>query len=66
MKAKYNIESPGDVNATMTITMTVAQWEKLNEQLSENYPSWQLSSLINCLVNDARKVIYPPEGNAHV
>ena len=61
MKARFMIESPQAIEATIKITMTVAEWEKLRDQLAKKWPSSRLSSAITCLLCDARRVIYAPE-----
>jgi len=61
MKARYMIENPQDIEATMKITMTVKEWEELRDQLQQRWPSARLSSIITSLLSEARKVVYPPE-----
>ena len=61
MKIRYMLESPGLIEATMKITMTVKEWEELRDQLTEKWPSSRLSSAITSVLSDARKTIYPPE-----
>lgn len=50
LKAKIAIESPGDVMATMTITMPVREWEQIRSQLECRWPASQLSAAISQLV----------------
>lgn len=61
MKVRFMLESPGEVEATMKITMPVNEWENLRDQLSEKWPSSRLSVAITNLLIDARRVIYAPE-----
>ncbi|MBN3744663.1 hypothetical protein G3N96_04335 [Burkholderia sp. Se-20373] len=35
---------------TLTMTMTLGEWRKLQEQLASTYPSWKLSSNIGAMV----------------
>lgn len=35
MKARFMIENPDEVEATLKITMTVKEWTELRDQLSE-------------------------------
>jgi hypothetical protein len=64
MKARYMIEEPNAVEATMKITMTVKEWEDLRDQLAQRWPSSRLSSAITNLLSEARKVVYAPEHDA--
>lgn len=61
MKARYMIEDPGNIEATLKITMTVKEWEQLRDQLESSYPSWKLSGMITAILTDARRVVYAPE-----
>lgn len=56
LEAKFKIEKPDEVVATLSITMSVKEWCELRDQLSDRYPSWRFSSAINNLVNTANKV----------
>ena len=58
MKARFMIESPDEINATMKITMTVKEWTELRDQLDNKWPSWKLSSAISDVLSQARKVYY--------
>lgn len=64
MKARFMIESPGDVEATMKITMTVTEWENLRDQLACKWPSSRLSQAITSVLADARRVVYAEEKDA--
>lgn len=55
MRAKFQIERPADVEASMTLTMTIREWEQLRAQLSDAWPTWDLSRSINDLVRAATK-----------
>ncbi len=59
MKARFMMENPDQIEATMKITMTLAEWTDLRDQLSRDWPSWRLSSFITDLVGQSRKVFYP-------
>lgn len=59
MDARFMIESPDDIVATMKITMKVKDWEALREQLQAKHPSSELSYNISSLLTQARRVIYP-------
>lgn len=58
MKARFMVESPDEIEATMKITMTIREWTELRDQLANKWPSSRLSSFITDLVMQARKVYY--------
>ena len=55
MKAKFKITNPGEIECTMAITMPLAAWKRLKEQLTGAHPSWKLQGAINELVYKAEK-----------
>lgn len=61
MEANFRVEEPKKIQATMEITMSIEEWEKLKNQLKHDYPAWDLSQNINNLITQARKVFYPIE-----
>ena len=61
MKARYMIENPGELSATLKITMKVKEWEELRDQLASTYPSWKFASAITSIITDARRIIYAPD-----
>lgn len=61
MKARFMIEEPGEIQATMKITMAVKEWEELRDQLAQKWPSSRLHSAITSVIIEARKVYYAPE-----
>lgn len=58
MKARFMIEEPAKIEATMKITMSVKNWEELRDQLEMKWPSSELSGKITDLLVQARKVFY--------
>ncbi len=50
-RGNYRLTDPGETEATLSITMTLKEWEKLKEQLVSDYPSWHLSVLIRRLID---------------
>ena len=64
MKARFMIEDPQGIEATMKITMTVKEWEDLRDQLAKAWPSSRLSNAITSVLTDARRVVYAPEKDA--
>ncbi|KVU48169.1 hypothetical protein WK69_10690 [Burkholderia ubonensis] len=53
MKFEFKILRPDDVPMTLTMTMTLGEWKKLQEQLASTYPSWKLSTTIGEMVRQA-------------
>lgn len=64
MKARFMLESPETMEATMKITMTVKEWEDFRDQLDNKWPSSRFSSAITSMLADARRVVYAPEKDA--
>jgi len=58
MKARFMIEAPDKIEATMKITMTIKEWTELRDQLANQWPSWELSRNITDLITQARKIYY--------
>lgn len=56
MQVKAVINKPEDLEVTLTITCQLSEWIELAEQLSNAYPSWQLTSAINDVVYKAKDV----------
>ena len=61
MKARFMVEEPGEIIATMKITMPIKEWIELRDQLANSWPSSDLSRNITDLVVQARKVFYASE-----
>jgi len=47
MISRYKIQKLDDVNATLSVTMTIQAWRELREQLAQKYPSWQFGDNIS-------------------
>lgn len=60
MRTKLTFEKPGDIEATLTITMKVKDWEDLAKQLSRSFPSWRLSLAIESLLQKANATLLDP------
>lgn len=58
MKARFALDKPDAMEATIHITMTLKQWRELQEQLVNVYPSWELSSVITDVLMQAGLVFY--------
>lgn len=59
MNCRLKCENPGDIEYTMTITMKAKEWEDFREQLEAKWPSSNISSYINDLLAQARKIYWP-------
>jgi len=57
MKATIELENTDELEATISLTMRIRDWKALREQMSNEYPSWKLSGLINTLTYKAEKQI---------
>ena len=59
MRARFMIENPETIEASMKITMTIGQWVLLRDILTEKHIHHYLSSAITDIVIDARRIYYP-------
>ena len=59
MKTRFMMENPDEIEATLKITMSLKKWGNLRDQLSNTYPSWELSAAIADLLGQAREIFYP-------
>jgi hypothetical protein len=53
MKARYSLNTPDNVDATLTITMRLSQWKELADQQGENWPSWEFRHKISAMIREA-------------
>lgn len=58
MRARLKCEKPDDIVFEMTIVMTAREWCELRDQLNSKWPSSQLSTWINDLLGQARKIYW--------
>ena len=61
MKMRYKLENPDAMLATLTLTMSVSEWEQLDKELSHAWPASKLSEVIGRVLRSARKDIYCQE-----
>ena len=59
MKARMSLTEPREIEASLTITMKVKEWEQLRDQLNGSWPSWKLSAHITDLLSQVRRIVYP-------
>ena len=55
MNFEFKLKNVEEIQATMTITMNVAQWILLKEQLSRKFPAWEFASAISRLISRAKE-----------
>ena len=53
MKSTFRLDNVDEMQATMTLTMPVREWRKLNAQLAKDWPSWDFSRQITDLIRAA-------------
>lgn len=58
MQARFMMEQPAKIQATMKLTASLEEWEALRDQLENKWPSSDLTYRINDLLAQARKVFY--------
>lgn len=61
MKMNYQLANPDAMVATMTISMTVGEWERLQKELTHVWPASKLSEAIGKVLRDARRTVYNEE-----
>jgi hypothetical protein len=61
MRMRYRLENPDAMVATLTLTMTVGEWEQLDKELTHVWPASKLSEAIGKVLRSARKDIYSSE-----
>ncbi len=59
MRGSFKLDNPGEMRATLTLTMTLDDWRKLHGDLRESWPSCDLRSTIFDLFLQAEKQFYP-------
>lgn len=64
MRAKFQIENPDDVLATITITLPIRDWRALNKQLKSEWPSWKFGEVVGQAIRQAEKVFYAGDEEA--
>lgn len=68
MRSHMKIEKPGEVQVTLTVTMSADRWEQIRDWLRESKeahyePSAQLASAIDDLLGQVRKLLWRDEVN---
>lgn len=53
MKATFKVEDPKDIELTMTITMSLKEWNQLADTIKDEYPGWKFALFISQMVRHA-------------
>ena len=61
IKGTFGIQNLSDVEATVTVTMTVGEWREVLKQLSTKWPSWKFGEAILNMVTAFDKNFSPYE-----
>lgn len=64
IRARMKVEKPEELVMTLTLTMSMKEWEDLRGQLGQGYPTWRLTSAINNMLSAARKIYFAPDMDA--
>lgn len=55
MKASFRLQNTDNVDATLSITMSLGRWKKFLEQLPGDYPAWDVSRKIKEMIYEAEQ-----------
>ena len=61
MKTYMKATNPDRIEFSLTITLELKEWKELQEQLSRDYPSWELSSKITSMIGLAISSFEPED-----
>ena len=50
----YDDEQLGEVDATLSITMPIRDWEELADNMPDKWPGWKVRGAIHSVVRKAR------------
>lgn len=57
MKAAWRYNNADDIEATVTITMSLGKWRSLQEAIGTKYPAWEFANIISDVVRKASALI---------
>ena len=59
MKIEGHILNPNEIEYSLTITMTIEQWERFLESIENksDYPAWKIVPAINDAIREAKRKI---------
>lgn len=60
MKARFQLENPKAAEATLSVTMPIASWERFVDEMaaspkSSSHPMWEFQNLVNELIKQAKE-----------
>lgn len=55
MKTEFKATKPGEIDLTLTITMSLAKWQELASAIKSDWPGWQLTAVIRQMAESATK-----------
>lgn len=53
MRGTFQLNRTDDMEATLTVSMKIAQWKELQKQISTSYPGWKFASMIDAMIRTA-------------
>jgi hypothetical protein len=63
MRATFQIRNPDEIEATVTVTMTIKEWRGLRGQLTRDWPSWKFGSVIGDAIRQAEESFYASDAD---
>lgn len=54
MEGEFKIEKPDEMRATLKMTMSIAEWKSVQEQLGSKWPAGTLNRMITAVVAKAQ------------
>lgn len=58
MNGKFILSNPGEMEATLTVTMKLKEWEALGKQLNTAWPSWEFARMVSSMTQQTTKQFY--------
>lgn len=55
MRSSFKLDNVNDINATLSITLSLREWKQMRAQLGDAWPSWHLGRHISDLIAAAEK-----------
>lgn len=66
MHGRATPAAPGDIDISITLTAKLSEWTRLEKQLSEDWPSSDISRLIRTTIRQCTQTFYPIEESKDV
>lgn len=58
MQSTFKLLNPDDIQAQVTVTMSLGQWKELRGQIGDAWPGWKFASVISDVINKAEQSFY--------